>query len=144
MDTQDISGTLAAAATPLRDRGRRLDEAGFEPLYAFYRESGLDGLLVLGTTGEGILLSVAERRRVAELALEQAGDLSVIVHCGAQTTGETCELASHSAECGAAGVAVIAPPYFALTASELLAGIGARRRAAPSRSQDDRRRDPTA
>lgn len=120
MDTEPITGTLAAAVTPLRDGGRRLDEAAFEPLYAFYRSSGLDGVLALGTTGEGVLLSAAERRRVAELALEQAGELRVIVHCGAQSTAETCQLAAEAAELGAAGVAVIAPPYFSFSASELL------------------------
>ena len=61
-----IKGTLAAAATPLRDSGRELDEAAFGPLVDFLAAGGLDGFLALGTTGEGILLSVAERRRVAE------------------------------------------------------------------------------
>jgi dihydrodipicolinate synthase/N-acetylneuraminate lyase len=124
-----ISGTLAAAITPLRDQGRGLDEAAFPSLYDFYRSSGLDGLLVLGTTGEGILLSSAERRRVTELALGHAGDLAVIVHCGAQSTAETSALAAHAAEAGAAGVAVIAPPYFAFTAPELLEHLASAARA---------------
>jgi 4-hydroxy-tetrahydrodipicolinate synthase len=64
--TARISGTLAAAVTPLRDGGTRLDEPAIEPLLAFYRVAGLDGLLVCGTTGEGILLTDAERRRFAE------------------------------------------------------------------------------
>jgi dihydrodipicolinate synthase/N-acetylneuraminate lyase len=120
MRAEPISGTLAAAVTPLQDRGERLDEAAFEPLFGFYRDSGLDGLLVLGTTGEGILFSTEERRRVAELAVSHAGDLPIIVHCGAQTSAATCALATHAAESGAAGVAVIGPPYFAFTPSELL------------------------
>jgi dihydrodipicolinate synthase/N-acetylneuraminate lyase len=115
-----ISGTLAAAVTPLRDGGVLLDEDAFPPLLAFYRASGLDGLLVLGTTGEGILLDDQERRRVAELAVAAAADLPVVVHCGAQTTAETCGLAAHAAEAGAAGVAVIAPPYFAFDRAELV------------------------
>jgi dihydrodipicolinate synthase/N-acetylneuraminate lyase len=49
-----------------------------------------------------------------------AGQLRVIVHCGAQTTAETCALAAHAAEAGADAVAVIAPPYFRFDASELL------------------------
>ncbi len=125
MAAERISGTLAAAVTPVRDQGQRLDEAAFDSLYGFYRSSGLEGVLVLGTTGEGILLSSAERRRVTELALGHAGDLTVIVHCGAQTTAETSALASHAAEAGAAGVAVMPPPYFAFTASELLEHLAA-------------------
>jgi dihydrodipicolinate synthase/N-acetylneuraminate lyase len=115
-----ISGTLAAAVTPLRDGGEALDEDAFGPLLEFYAAGGLDGVLVLGTTGEGILLRPEERRRVAEVAVAGAGSLSVIVHCGAQTTGETAALAVHAAEIGAAAVAVIAPPYFAFEPGELL------------------------
>jgi dihydrodipicolinate synthase/N-acetylneuraminate lyase len=115
-----ITGTLAAAVTPLRDTGQRLDEAAFEPLLQFYRRSGIDGLLMLGTTGEGILLSPQERRRTAELAVAQRGQLRVLVHCGAQTTTESAALAAHAAGCGADGVAVIAPPYFPFSPAELL------------------------
>ena len=73
MAEQRISGTLAAAVTPLRDAGKRLDKDAFAPLLEFYGASGLDGLLVLGTTGEGILLEPGERRRAAELAIAGAG-----------------------------------------------------------------------
>ncbi len=125
MTAKRIRGALAAAATPLRDDGERLDEGAFGPLLEFYAASDLDGLLVLGTTGEGMLLRAEERRRVAELALEGAGPLRVIVHCGAQTTAETCALAAHAAELGAAGVAVIGPPYFPLAQDELLGHFAA-------------------
>jgi dihydrodipicolinate synthase/N-acetylneuraminate lyase len=120
MAGERITGTLAAAVTPLRDAGRRLDEEAFGPLLQFYGSSGLEGLLILGTTGEGIMLSEGERRRVAELALAGAGALRVIVHCGAQSTAETSRLAAHAAETGADAVAVIAPPYFPFAADELL------------------------
>src|SRR3954452_7379592 len=112
MSENRISGTLAAAVTPLRDDGEQLDERVLAALLEFYRASGLDGLLVLGTTGEGILLGRGERRRVAELAVAEAGPLRIIVHCGAQSTAQTSALAAHAAEAGADGVAVIAPPYF--------------------------------
>jgi N-acetylneuraminate lyase len=120
MEIDRIRGTLAAALTPLRDGGTRLDVEAFPALLDFYNRSGLEGLLVLGTTGEGFLLAPDERRQAAELALAGAGDLRVIVHCGAQSTAETCALAAHAAEVGAYGVAVIAPPYFPFTAAELL------------------------
>jgi dihydrodipicolinate synthase/N-acetylneuraminate lyase len=110
-----IQGALAAALTPLRNDGVALDEDAFAPYVSFLAEGGLDGLLALGTTGEGILLSVGERRRAAELFISAArGRLQVAVHCGAQTTADTVALADHAAGAGADGVAIIAPPYFRL------------------------------
>src|SRR5437868_2788129 len=123
-----LRGALAAALTPLRDEGAALDEDAFRPYLDFLAAGGLDGILALGTTGEGILLSAAERRRAAELFLE--GPLPVIVHCGAQTTAETVALAEHAAASGAAGVAVIGPPYYPLDEDALLAHFTAAARAA--------------
>jgi dihydrodipicolinate synthase/N-acetylneuraminate lyase len=110
-----LKGALAASLTPLEEGGAALDEDGFGPVVDFLAAGGLDGLLALGTNGEGILLSPVERRRAAELFLEaSAGRLQVAVHCGAQSTADTAALAAHAAEIGADAVAVIAPPYFAL------------------------------
>ncbi len=120
MAGERITGTLAAAVTPLRDGGARLDEHALGALLRFYASTELDGLLVAGTTGEGILLSEQERRSLAELAVAGSGRLRMIVHCGAQTTRETSSLAAHAAEAGADGVAVIGPPYFPLGPAELL------------------------
>ena len=91
-----LRGAIAAALTPLRDGGAALDEDAFGPYSEFL--GGLDGVLSLGTTGEGILLSQAERKRVTELFL-------------------------------AAGLNVIAPPYFPRDDAALLAHFGAAARA---------------
>jgi dihydrodipicolinate synthase/N-acetylneuraminate lyase len=117
----------AAALTPLRDGGLELDEDAFGPYLEFLHRGRVDGVLALGSTGEGILLGAAERMRAVELFL--GGPLEVIVHCGAQTTLATAELAAHAAEHQAAGVAVIAPPYFQLDERALLEHFGAAARA---------------
>jgi len=110
-----LTGALAASITPLREHGSAVDENAFEPLVDFYVREGLDGVLALGTAGEGILLSVEERRLVADLFLQAADRrLQVAVHCGAQTTADTVALAAHAAEVGADAVVVIGPPYFKL------------------------------
>jgi len=115
-----LRGALAAAVTPLRDGA--LDGAAVGPYVDFLAGHGLDGALVLGTTGEGVLFSTEERREVATAFVEAArGRLQVAVHCGAQTTRDTALLAEHAAAAGADAVAVIAPPYFALDEAELLA-----------------------
>jgi dihydrodipicolinate synthase/N-acetylneuraminate lyase len=114
------SKVLAAAVTPLRDGGARLDETAFRPYCDFLAAAGLDGVFALGTTGEGILLSVAERQRAAELFVEAVdGRLELVVHCGAQTTADTVVLAAHAAELGSDAVAVIPPPYYAPDEHEL-------------------------
>ena len=120
-----LRGTIAAALTPLSGGGAVLDEDAFEPYVGFLAQNGIDGLLALGTTGEGVLFDVEERKRVAELFLACRGELQVAVHCGAQTTADTVLLAEHAAEAGADAVAVIAPPYFAFDADELLKHFGA-------------------
>ena len=110
-----LRGTLAAAITPLRNGGAALDEEAFVPYVDFLVDGGLDGILALGTTGEGILLSTEERKRAAELFVAASGGrFQVAVHCGAQTTAATVELARHAAELGADAVAVIGPPYYTL------------------------------
>ena len=110
-----LKGALAAAVTPLRGEGEALYEEAFAPYLDYLVAGGLDGILALGTTGEGILLSASERRRVAELFIQSAAEgFDVAVHCGGQTTAETVALAAHAAEAGADAVAVIGPPYYAL------------------------------
>ena len=115
-----IHGTLAAAVTPLTAADGAIDGDGIAAEVDFYARAGLDGILALGTTGEGILFSVDERRRAADEFVTSAHHrLAVVVHCGAQTTHDTVVLAEHAASHGAAGVAVIPPPYFALDAEAI-------------------------
>jgi dihydrodipicolinate synthase/N-acetylneuraminate lyase len=124
-----LKGALAAAVTPLRDDGSRLDVEAIAPLCDFLSSGGLDGLLALGTTGEGILLSVEERKRAAERFVAAGSALDVAVHCGALTTADTAALAEHAAGIGAAAVAVIGPPYFPYDEEALLAHFLAAARA---------------
>lgn len=111
---------IVAAATPLTDGGENLDDEAIWPMVRFLVEHGADGIFACGTTGEGILLSTAERERAA-IVFRAALQGRLIVHCGAQTTAETSRLAAHAAEIGADAVAVIPPPYFALDAEALTA-----------------------
>jgi dihydrodipicolinate synthase/N-acetylneuraminate lyase len=125
-----LKGALAAAVTPLTNAGESLDEDAFAPYVAFLAAGGVDGLLALGTTGEGFLLPLEQRMRAAELFVVAAkARLQVAVHCGAQSTWDTVELAAHAADIGADGVAVMAPPYFPLDERELLAHLSAAARA---------------
>ena len=122
-----MARTIAAALTPLREGGRELDDDALQPYLSFLKDAGIEGILLLGTTGEGILLSLPERKRVISNGV--AGPLAVLAHCGAQSTADTVALAAHAAEAGAEAVAVIAPPYFPLDDDALLAHFVAAARA---------------
>ena len=116
-----LSGAIAAAVTPFKDGGADLDDGAVGPLTRFLADGGIDGALVCGTTGEGILLSAPERVRVAERFVEARPDgFQVAIHAGAQSTSDTVALATHAKEIGADAVAVIAPPYFPLDEPALL------------------------
>lgn len=115
-----LHGAIAASVTPLKDAARHLDEESLVRLTGFLAEAGIDGLLACGTTGEGVLLSVPERRRVTEVFLEsRPPGFQIAVHAGAQTTADTVALSAHALDAGADAVAVIAPPYYLLDDEEL-------------------------
>jgi 4-hydroxy-tetrahydrodipicolinate synthase len=116
-----VPRTIPAALTPLKNGA--LDEAAVGPYLEFLQRGGADGVLAMGSTGEGILFSVAERKRIVEVFV--GGPLPVIAHCGAQTTADTVELCRFAAGLDVAGVAVISPPYFVLDDESLFAHMAA-------------------
>jgi dihydrodipicolinate synthase/N-acetylneuraminate lyase len=111
---------IVAAVTPLRDAGSQLDEGAIGLYVEFLESHGADGVFACGTTGEGILLSLEERRRVARAYRAVVSGI-LVVHAGAQTTSDTAALAADAAELGADAVAVIPPPYFPLDEDALTA-----------------------
>ena len=109
-----LRGTLPASATPLRAGGDQLDVDAIAGLVDFLAAGAVEGVLAMGTTGEGILLTEAERRLAAEAFIEAgSGRLDIAVHVGGLTTGESVRLAEHAAGLGAAAVAAIGSPYYA-------------------------------
>jgi len=119
---------VVAAVTPLTESGATLDLEAVAPYVAFLESHGADGVFACGTTGEGVLLSLDERRRVTA-AFRDAVSGALIMHAGAQNTADTVTLAAYAAEIGADAVAVIPPPYFALDADALTAHFVAAARA---------------
>ena len=71
----------------------------------------VDGFYLCGATGEGIWLSLEERRQVVEEVLDQVkGRVPTIVHVGCVATRDAVALAKHARQVGAAGISSILPP----------------------------------
>jgi N-acetylneuraminate lyase len=75
---------------------------------------GIGGFYVCGSTGEGVYMSVEERKKVTSAVIEQvAGRVPVIAHVGTMVARDAVALASHAQLAGADAVASIIPPQFA-------------------------------
>jgi dihydrodipicolinate synthase/N-acetylneuraminate lyase len=106
-----IRGILLPIITPFDEKGR-VDEEIMRQLVDFHIGASVQGLFVLGSTGQGPAMSIEERKRAAAIALDQARRrVPVVIHVGTADAESTAELAAHAAEHNADAVAVV-PPYY--------------------------------
>jgi 4-hydroxy-tetrahydrodipicolinate synthase len=105
----DWEGPITAMITPFHPDGE-LDERGLRSHAEFLISNGVRGLVPNGCSGEFWAQTMAERKRVAEIVLDQAKRrVPVIPGVGANTTREVIDLAQHAREIGCDGVMVMAP-----------------------------------
>jgi dihydrodipicolinate synthase/N-acetylneuraminate lyase len=72
----------------------------------------VQGLYPCGTYGSGPMMSPEERKKTAEIILDQVnGRIPVIMHVGTADTKNTLDLARHAQSIGAAGVGAVSPYY---------------------------------
>ncbi len=110
-----LSGIIPPLITPFSADGE-VDTAVLCELIEFLLDHGVDGFYVCGNTGEGMLLSEAERRLVAETTIKQVRDrVPVVVHVGTLATATAVRLAEHARQVGAYGVASVPPFYVPVT-----------------------------
>lgn len=127
-------GVTPAMATPLQRDGVTVKDESILPLVDFLIAKGVAGLFAGGTTGEGILLTVAERTRLHELtATAVAGRVPLLVHVGASDTLTAVALAEHAASLPDVGLVAITPPMYALADESLLDYFQAIAAVAPDR-----------
>ena len=106
-----IRGVLLPIITPFDDRVR-VDEAMMRQLVDFHINAGVQGLFVLGSTGQGPAMTIEERKHAAATALDQAKKrIPVVIHVGTADAWSTTDLAEHAAAHGADAVAIV-PPYY--------------------------------
>lgn len=108
---KNLQGLVAATITPMTEHGEiNLSVIGQYVDYLVEKQ-GVKNIFVNGTTGEGLSLSISERRLLAEEWVTKGRNKldQVVIHVGALSLKESQELAKHAAEIGADGIAVIAP-----------------------------------
>ncbi|RPD45576.1 dihydrodipicolinate synthase family protein [Paracnuella aquatica] len=123
MQLQHLSGLIAAPFTPMHPDGT-LNLSIIPKYYTLLKENGVTGAFICGSTGEGVSLSVAEKKAVAEAwaaAVSPDADFKVMTLVGGTSVAESCELARHAADCGLYGVAYTAPFYFKPASVDVLA-----------------------
>ncbi len=106
-----VAGVFAANVTPFDSATLAVDFSWLRRHLAYLRSRGCDGVVPLGTNGEGPALSVAERKTVIDAVLDAADGLAVIPGTGCASLPDTSELTHYALQAGAAA-ALVLPPFF--------------------------------
>lgn len=115
-----LDGIMPAMITPFDKQGE-IDYEATEKIVERFIEAGVDGVSILGSTGEFPHLGVEERREFAERVIALAGGrIKVVVGVGSTSTREAASLARHAAESGAYATLCVPPFYFKLGEEALL------------------------
>ncbi len=111
MTFEKINGLIVAPFTPFDKKG----EVNLEPIdqYAkLLQKNGLIGVFINGSSGEGYMMTVEERMKIAEKWVSVAPkDFKIIVHCGATCIKDSHKMAQHAQEIGAFGIGAMASPF---------------------------------
>ena len=103
-------GTYTALVTPFRDGA--IDETALRDLVEWQIDSGITGLVPVGTTGESPTLDAAEHAKVIEITVKAArGRCQVIGGTGSNSTREAIQLSTDAQNVGADALLLVAPYY---------------------------------
>lgn len=115
-----LRGIVVPAITPLKDFDT-LDEQGLDNLIEHLIAGGVNGIFILGTTGEGTSLSYTLRKEVIRKTCSKVnGRLPVLVGITDTAFMESVTVAKMAQDAGAQGVVVAHPPYFPAADPEIL------------------------
>ena len=104
-----LVGSIPPLVTPFKNG--EVDRDSYAEMVAYQAKEGSHGVLVNGTTSEPSTLTVQERNRQVDTAMQAAGKLPVVVGTGSQSLQETRILCEHAAKAGAAALLVVTPYY---------------------------------
>ncbi|MBI2305476.1 MAG: dihydrodipicolinate synthase family protein [Chloroflexi bacterium] len=129
-----LRGVFPAIVTPFLPRGAGVDVAWIPGHVEYLRRGGVDGLLALGTTGEGPSLSMAERWAIIDTIMACAQGLTVLVGTGCPALPDTIDISRYAWEKGASALLVV-PPYYYKSPPGLYQYYHALLQALPSEAQ---------
>jgi len=109
-DLERIKGSIPPVVTPFRDGD--VDFDAYAGLIDFQVTEGSHGVLVNGTTAEPSTLTIAERNRLVDIAVETAnGKVPVVAATGSQSLAETEVLTRHAVKAGVDALLIVTPYY---------------------------------
>lgn len=113
---------LCAAPLTLFDSNGHVDTSRIEDYVKLLQQQSVSGAFVNGTTGEGLSLTVAERKKLAEAWVEASkGRLDLlIVHITATSVVDTRELAAHAEGLNVDAISILPPFYYRCPSNEHL------------------------
>ncbi len=110
MDLSRLKGSIPPLITPFS--GGAVDYDAYGEMVEFQIKGGSHGVLVNGTTSEPASLTVEERNRIVDVAVERAaGRVPVVAATGSQSLAETQALTDHAVKAGADALLIVTPYY---------------------------------
>lgn len=110
MDISRLKGSVPPLITPFRNGA--VDYDAYAAMVEFQVREGSHGILVNGTTSEPASLTVDERNRLVDVAVEAAGgQVPVVAATGSQSLAETEALTDHAVRSGADALLIVTPYY---------------------------------
>ncbi|MDQ3842722.1 MAG: dihydrodipicolinate synthase family protein [Bacteroidota bacterium] len=125
MSVEHLSGLIAAPFTPMHSDGS-LNLSLIPEYYEMLRANSVTGAFICGSTGEGVSLTITEKKEVAEAwaACTQSNpDFKVMTLLGGTSIADCKELAQHAQQIGLYGVSFTAPFYFKPASVSMLAEV---------------------
>ena len=111
MTIEKINGLIAAPFTPMGNTGK-INPMIIPNYSEFLKKTGVKGVFICGTTGEGLSLSIEERFIIAnEWIKQKSAKFKVIIHVGTTSLEQSKTLANHAQKIGADAISTMAPMF---------------------------------
>lgn len=125
MKIEHLQGLISAPFAPFDSHGK-IDLNLIPPYYNFLKKNGITGVFINGSTGEGVSLTIGEKKEIAQAWANCTNDdenFKVMVFLGGTCLSDCIDLAKHAYNVGLYAVSLTAPYYFKPANVEMLAKV---------------------